>query len=99
MNPRNGPVRAVAAILVVGMLLSAGLAGVVAVFASGRADGAHDDEAAADPIMDGDAAADEEGRLSVAAAALIGIGITALAAVTLFTLAGRAQTWTRHELP
>jgi hypothetical protein len=90
MNRRNGPIRVVAALLVVGMLLSAGLAGVVSVLASGPEEGVQQTEnhqaAAADPIVDEDLSSDDGGRFSVAAAAVIGIGISALAAFALFVV-------------
>lgn len=97
MSARKGT-RTVAAVLVIGLLLSAGLAGCVSFYASGHPDGlervaqdqgfadAAEDSATQDSIVADYELGDDGGRLSVATAGLIGIGITALAAFTLFAL-------------
>ncbi len=98
MTQRKGTTRTVAAILVIGLLISAGLAGCLSFYASGHPDGlervaevhgfadAAEDSAAQASIVADYELGDDGGRLSVAAAGLIGIGITALAAFGLFAL-------------
>jgi hypothetical protein len=90
--------RVVAVVVIVGMVLSLGLAGIASFYASSAPDGlervAEDagfaesaqDSAAADSPLAGYAAGDDEGRFSVGMAGLAGVGVTALVAFGLFAV-------------
>lgn len=96
-----GTRRAIAVVLIVGMVLSVGLAGVVSYYASSSPDGLEkvaeqqgfsdsaDPSAAEDSPLAGygvEGVADE--RMSVGLAGVVGVGVTALLGFGLFLLLG-----------
>lgn len=90
--------RAVAIVVIVGMVLSLGLAGIASFYASSAPDGLERvaeetgfagsarDSAAADSPAAGYVLGDEDGHVSVGMAGLAGVGITALVAFGLFAV-------------
>lgn len=90
--------RVVAAVVIIGMVLSLGLAGFASFYASSEPDGlervaadsgfgdAAQDSAAADSPVADYALGGDEGRFGVGMAGVIGVGITALIAFGVFAL-------------
>lgn len=90
--------RVVAIVVIAGMVLSLGLAGIASFYASSAPDGlervAEDtgfaesarDSAVADSPVAGYAVGDDESRFSVGTAGLAGVGITALVAFGMFAV-------------
>lgn len=94
----RGTRRAIAIVVIVGMVVSLGLAGVASFYASGAPDGLErvaEDTGFADQAQDSATAGslvadysvgDDDGRFSVGTAGLVGVGITAAAGFGLFAL-------------
>ncbi len=99
------PGRVVAGLVLTGMLLSLVLATVVSFYASSAPDGlekvaedhgfagsAQDSATADSPVADYALSGSDDDRLSVAAAGLIGVAVTAVAAFGLFALLKPRET-------